>query len=104
MDSYLVDIRNIADMLKKIGCQLPKDAIVYCTITNLPMEYIVFKRMYGDNELPSLRILKSKLLNEKQAIAMESEKKGGEALAIKGRCNYSIDRCLDWAIWCLSTA
>jgi hypothetical protein len=91
MDSYIVDIRNIADMLE-IGCQLPEDAVVYYIIANLSKEYIIFKRLYGENELPSFKILESKLLSKEQAIAMESEEKGGEALAIEGRRNYNIDR------------
>jgi hypothetical protein len=92
MDSCLVDIRNITDTLEEIGYQLPEDTIVYCTIASLPKEYTVFKRMYGGNELPSFRILETKLLSKEQAIAMESEEKGGEALAIEGRRNYNIDR------------
>jgi hypothetical protein len=43
MDSYLVDIRNITNMLEEIGCKLPKDVVVYSTIANLPKEYTKFK-------------------------------------------------------------
>lgn len=92
MDSYIVDIRNIANMLEEIGCQLPKDVVVYYIIANLSKEYIVFNRLYGENELLSFKILKSKLLNKEQAIALESEEKGGEAFAIKRRRNYNINR------------
>jgi hypothetical protein len=87
MDSYLVDIKNIVDMLEEIGCKLPEDAIVYCTIANLPREYTIFKRMYGGNELLSFRILESKLLSEEQAFAVELDDKGGEALSIEARHN-----------------
>lgn len=43
MDSYLVDIRNITNMLEEIGCKLSKDVVVYSIIANLPKEYTKFK-------------------------------------------------------------
>lgn len=43
MDSYLVDIRNITNILEEIGCKLPKNVVVYSTIANLPKVYTKFK-------------------------------------------------------------
>jgi hypothetical protein len=92
MDSYLVDIRNMVDMLEEIGCNLPKDIVVYCTIASLSKEYTVFKHMYGGSELPTFKILETKLLSEEQTIALESEDRSGEALMIEGRRSYNPSR------------
>jgi hypothetical protein len=90
MDAYLVDIRNLADMLEEVECKLPEPVIVYYIINRLPKEFSIFKYMYeGGDQLPSFKVLEAKFLSEEQALALEPEDRSGEALALEGRRNFN---------------
>jgi hypothetical protein len=39
MDTHLIEVKNVIDMLEKVDLMLPKDIIMYYTIQNLPKEY-----------------------------------------------------------------
>jgi hypothetical protein len=79
-------------MLEKIGCKLLKDDVVYCTIANLFKEYTIFKKMYNGSKLPNIRILKAKLLSNEQALALKSNNRTNEVLAVEGSANYLTNR------------
>lgn len=45
MDTHLIEVRELADIIEEVDINIPEDIIVYYTLKNLPKEYEIFKRM-----------------------------------------------------------
>ena len=45
IDEYLMDMKEVTDMLEEVGLRLPESIVCYYTVINLPKEYEVIKQM-----------------------------------------------------------
>ena len=84
MDTYLTEIKEVANLLEEVEVVIPEDIIVYYTLKNLPKEYEIFKRMQiAAQTLPTYEQLEAKLLSEETFMKMEREQQEeGEALYV----------------------
>ena len=82
MDTYLTEVRNVANLLEEVEVNMPEDVVVYYTLKNLPKEYEIFKRMQiAAQTLPKFNQLETKLISEETALKMEArQQEEGEAL------------------------
>jgi hypothetical protein len=71
MDVFLIDVKEVVDLLKEVDVTLSKDIIVYYIVQNLPKEYEVFKRMLPNTrQLPPYKKLESMSINEEIFLKM----------------------------------
>ena len=82
MDTHLIAVKEIANLLEEVEVIIPEDIIVYYTLKNLPKEYEIFRRMQiVAQTLPTYEQLEAKLISEETAIRMENQQQEeGEAL------------------------
>lgn len=84
MDTYLTEVREVANLLEEVEVILPEEVIVFYTLKNLPKDYEIFKRMQiAAQTLPTYEQLEAKLISEETALKIESQQKEDvEALLI----------------------
>ncbi len=71
MDVFLIDVKEVGDILEEVDVALPKDIIVYYIVQNLPKEYEMFKCMLPNTrQLPTYEKLESMLTNEEIFLKM----------------------------------
>ena len=83
MDEYLIEMKEIADLLEDVGVPLPEDVVVWYTLKNLPKKYDIVKQMILCDTLPIYNKLEMQLLSEEMSIMVQkSDEKESEALSI----------------------
>ena len=82
MDAYLIEVKEVANLLEEVDVIILEDIIVYYTLKNMPKEYEIFKRMQiAAQSLPTYEQLEAKLISEETSIRMENQhKEEGEAI------------------------
>ncbi len=72
MENYFKEIKGIIDQLAKISLEMPEDLLLLLLLHSLPKEYQFFIKLFiGNDLLPSISNLKSKLLDEEMEIKMD---------------------------------
>ena len=81
MDEYLIEMKEIVDLLDDAGIPLPENVVVWYTLKTLPKEYDILKQMILCDSLPTYHKLELRLLSKEMSKKVQrSEEKDGVEL------------------------